>query len=220
MSAVQLDAPWLSFDLGAEMQVLSWSINAPGLTRASRILWREVHNSDLPPDLDVGEWVDRELAAKGAAQTVLMLTSRDVRRFEHRRRQVGAVTVEALATVGLANAERVGSRVDYAGRDWGTINIGVRIDQGLTQAGLLEAMSIAVQARTAAVMDARVQLPTGIATGTGTDCVAIAAPEGSAMYSGLHTELGEAIGGAVYDAVLAGAQVWIRENQHRLLGRS
>ncbi|MCP9484083.1 adenosylcobinamide amidohydrolase [Shimia sp. CNT1-13L.2] len=220
MSRVALDAPWLSFDLGADMQVLSWSLNAPGFTEANRILWREVRNRDLPPGADVHEWVSRELARRDASDAVLMLTSRDITFYEERRTQVGGVTVDALATVGLSNGERVGSRVDYSGRDWGTINVGVRISEGLTQAALIEAMSIAVQARTAAVMDAGFRLPTGIATGTGTDCVAIAAPKGSTPYAGLHTDTGEAIGRAVYDAVFAGAEIWINETKERQRARA
>ncbi len=45
----------------------------------------------------------------------------------------------------------------------------------------------------------------GLATGTGSDCIAIAAPPGQAAFAGLHTEIGEALGRVVYDAVAAGA---------------
>ncbi|MFC3614170.1 adenosylcobinamide amidohydrolase [Lutimaribacter marinistellae] len=219
MSRVVLDAPWLSFDLGAEMEVLSWSINRPGQVRARRILWRELRNADLPPDLDVRDWAESALRDRGEEGAVLFLTSRDVTTFEERRTRVGGVEAHAVATVGLSNGERVGSRVDYSGRnwdaDWGTINVAVRLDAGpdggLDTAGMLEAMSIAVQARTAAVMDIGFALPTGTATGTGTDCVALAAPAGTVAFSGLHTEIGEAIGRAVYDAVHAGTRSWAAE---------
>lgn len=215
MSRVTLEAPWLAFDLGARMQALSWSVNAPGFVTASRILWREVRNRDLPEGADVYQWAQQELAARKARDAVLMLTSRTIASFQESSAQVGGVEVDAVATVGLSNGERVGHRVDYRGRDWGTINIGVRIDEGLSQTGLLEAMSIAVQARTAAIMDVGLQLPTGIATGTGTDCVTIAAPSGQRHYAGLHTCVGEAIGRAVYDAVRAGADIWIKETKER-----
>jgi adenosylcobinamide amidohydrolase len=52
-------------------------------------------------------------------------------------------------------------------------------------------------------------LPSGLATGTGTDCIAVAAPQGAEAFSGLHTALGEAIGQAVLRAVGKGAQVWM-----------
>ncbi|WP_300074236.1 adenosylcobinamide amidohydrolase [uncultured Ruegeria sp.] len=103
-----------------------------------------------------------------------------------------------------------------AGRDWGTINVAVRVDAGLSQTGLLEAMSIAVQARTAAVMDARFDLPTGIATGT--DCVAIAGLAGSTDFAGLHTDIvGPVQCCSVYDAVSVGAGAWkmeLKETRH------
>ncbi|UWQ29379.1 adenosylcobinamide amidohydrolase [Leisingera sp. M523] len=213
MGRVTLERPWIEFDLGAEMQVLSWAVNRPGLAAARRILWREVRNSDLPPDLDVTEWFAGELAQRDCEDAVAFLTSRDVRRYCEATANVEGITAHAVATVGLSNAEQVGSRMDYASRNWGTINVALRLSEGLTQAGLIEAMSIAVQARTAAVMEAGIVLPGGIATGTGTDCVAVAAPAGATPYAGLHTATGEAIGKAVYQAVHLGALEWKSTNR-------
>ncbi|KIC17014.1 adenosylcobinamide amidohydrolase [Leisingera sp. ANG-Vp] len=213
MPTVTLDRPWLEFDLGADMQVLSWAVNRPGLVTARRILWREVRNSDLPRDLDVTEWFSDELSARNSSDAVAFLTSRDVRRHCQASAEVEGIQAHAVATVGLSNAERVGSRMDYASRNWGTINVALHVSQGLTQAGLIEAMSIAVQARTAAVMEAGVALPGGTATGTGTDCVAVAAPAGATPYAGLHTATGEAIGKAIYQAVHAGALEWKTTNR-------
>ncbi|MCI2399229.1 adenosylcobinamide amidohydrolase [Aliiroseovarius subalbicans] len=204
-----LTAPWLEMDLGAEMQVLSWALNRPGFVTARHLLWREVRNADLTPDLDVAVWLRDALAACDRQNAVAMLTSRDVSAHHEGQARVGDVRVDVTATVGLSNAERVGHRVDYSRRDWGTINIGIRVSEGLTQAALLEAMSIATQARTAAVMEAGFSLPTGIATGTGTDCIAVAAPEGDQPFAGLHTEVGEALGRAVYDVILDGTKHWI-----------
>jgi adenosylcobinamide amidohydrolase len=202
------------------MQVLSWSINRPGFAESDCILWREVKNKDLSPEIDVRDWAREHLQGIGSEDAVLMLTSRDITCFETSCANVGAVSADAVVTIGLSNAERVGRRVDYSGRNWGTINVGVRLNRGLNQAGLLEAMSIAVQARTAAVMDANFNIPTGVATGTGTDCVTVAAPKGELTYTGLHTDVGEAVGRAVYDAVFAGAQRWINETEERRRARA
>ncbi|MEQ8899377.1 MAG: adenosylcobinamide amidohydrolase [Roseovarius sp.] len=209
MSAVTLDRPWLEFDLGQEMQVLSWAVHRPGLVQARRILWREVRNADLPEELDVETWLEGELAARGASDAVTFLTSRDIRHFTRATATAGATEAQAVATVGLSNAERVGHRIDRAGQEWGTINVALRLNRGLTEPALLEAMSIAVQARTAAVMEADMPLGPGRATGTGTDCVAIAAYPGDQRYAGLHTEIGEATGRAVHTAVLEGARHWL-----------
>lgn len=215
---ITLTPPWLEYDLGTPHQVLSWSVNRPGYHTAKRILWREIRNADLPPGLDVGDWLAGELAARGASDAICLLTSRRIDRHVLRDAREGDVSAQALATVGLSNAERVGHRMDRTGRDWnrdlgatfGTINIAVRLDHPLSQTGLLEALSIATQARTAAIIDAGHHLPTGPATGTGTDCIAIAAPEGADDYAGLHTDTGIALGRAVYDAVLQGARDWTR----------
>ncbi|MCH8467949.1 MAG: adenosylcobinamide amidohydrolase [Roseinatronobacter sp.] len=219
---LHLQAPWLEFDLGAPLQVLSWAPHGAGYQRTSRILWRQVRNADLPEGFDVGDWLRTELIARRALDCVCMLTSRDVSAHHVAQAQVDGVTAVAVATVGLSNAERVGHRVDRSGRDWnrdlaqdlrtrlGTINIALRLDAPLSQTGLLEAQSIAAQARTTAIMDAGHLLPDGAgrATGTGTDCIAMAAPEGMNDYAGLHTAIGEAIGRAVLEAVGAGARAW------------
>ncbi len=214
--SLHLDPPWLAYDLGAPHQVLSWAPYRPGFQTARRILWRQVRNADLPADLDVPRWLAQQL---GTQEVVCMLTSRDLRAHSTARACVEGITVEAVATVGLSNSEQVGHRVDRSGRDWdrevaparfGTINLAVKLGAAMSQTGLLEALSIATQARTAAILTARHPLPdgSGHATGTGTDCIAIAAPPGAQDYAGLHTPLGEALGRAVYTATLAGARDW------------
>ena len=209
MMRVTLNRPWLSCDLGQEMQVLSWAINRPGFAMARRILWREVRNADLPETLDVRDWLATELARTGAGDAIAFLTSRDVTRYHQAVQTVGDCRADCVATVGLSNAERVGQRVLRPHAVWGTINIAVRLDRGLSQTGLIEAISIAAEARTAAIMDADLRLPVGRATGTGTDCLAIAAAPGRDDYAGLHTEIGEALGAAVYRATRAGAADWL-----------
>lgn len=209
MSDIHLARPWLRFDLGAEMQVLSWAINRPGFVFARQIVWREVRNADLPPELDVLEWFKAELEAQDLSNSIAFLTSRDVSCYTQASAHAGATHARCVATVGLSNAERVGHRMDRTAQDWGTINIAVRLSTSLSQVGLIEALSIAAQARTAAIIDAGLPLSSGIATGTGTDCIAVAAPPGTQDYAGLHTELGEAIGAAVYRATSLGAKEWM-----------
>lgn len=212
---VTLDRPWLSADMGDNHRVLSWAVHRSGIVTARRILWREVRNADLSQDFDVDRWLRAEVAARGVDDAVVMLTSRDIGAHHRADATVGGVTVSCLATVGLTNAERVGHRQDPAGRDWGTINIAVQVAAGLTLPALVEAATIAAQARTLAVIAAGVMLPQGAATGTGTDCIAIAAPEGDVAYAGLHTVVGEALGRAVHDAVAEGAAHWARWRDSR-----
>ncbi len=213
MTDLTLARPWLRFDLGQPMRVLSWAPNRPGFAMAQQILWREVRNADLPDGLDARAWLRAELMREGHQGSVAFLTSRNVSRFCRESVTVGECHADCVATVGLGNAERIGTRVSRGPQDWGTINIALRLSQGLTKTALIEAMSIAASARTAAILDAGLDLPTGAATGTGTDCIAVAAPPGRVAYCGMHTPMGEAIGAATYRAILKGARDWKAEQR-------
>ena len=191
--------------LPQKMRVLSWAPHGAGYTPADAILWREVKNADLTPEFDAEGW----LAAQMPQGAVGMLTSRDVGTFHESFAEVEGVTAHCLATVGLSNGESIGRRLPYHSADYGTINIGLVTNAALTEAAQLEAMSIVVQARTVGVMAAGVSLATGLATGTGTDCVALACLPGQGRYAGLHTAVGEAVGAAVRDCLTRASQAWV-----------
>ena len=133
---VTLAAPWLDCDLGARHRVLSWAPHRPGYQTARHILWRQVRNADLPADLDVGAWLWREMAGRDG---LCLLTSRDITFHHTARATVEGATAQALATVGLSNAEAVGARRrPGSGRDrnkppaqYGTINIAVKLSRPL-----------------------------------------------------------------------------------------
>jgi adenosylcobinamide amidohydrolase len=87
---------------------------------------------------------------------------------------------------------------------------------------LVEALAVVVEARTTAVIGAgvRSRRSEGIATGTGTDCVAVLAPESTrepaaqaALYAGKHTAIGHVIGDAVFRATEAAIAQWKIEVQ-------
>lgn len=205
---VRLAPPWLVADLGRERRVLSFAPHRPGFRSARHILIRQVRDADLTPDLDAAAWLGEEMARIGHGGDVGMMTSRALRHY----RMAEAGPAACLATVGLGNAERVGRRRMVQPGGYGTINIALLIEGGLTDAAMIEALSIVAEARTAAVIAAGIELPTGRATGTGTDCIAVACDAGGTGFAGLHTALGEAIGAAVHDAVLAGALEWVAEH--------
>lgn len=202
---LSLTPPWLIADLGRPRRVLSFAPHNPGFRTASHILLREVRNADLTPDLDALTWLAGQLAEIGQSNAVCMMTSRALR--HHRVTQAGPVT--CLATVGLGNAERVGHRRTHPRQGYGTINLAVLVDAELTETAMIEALTIVAEARTLAVLEARIILPSGLATGTGTDCIALACDRGGIGFAGLHTELGEALGRAVHGAVLEAAQDWV-----------
>jgi adenosylcobinamide amidohydrolase len=53
-----------------------------------------------------------------------------------------------------------------------------------------------------------------IATGTGTDCLTLACVQGEDLqhaYAGLHTEIGQALGRVIYDAVRTACDTYLSE---------
>ena len=207
MISVTLDRPWLIARLAAPIRVLSHAPHGAGYCTTDAVLWREVKNADLPVGFAAEDWFAGQMARAPGA--VGMMTSRDIGTWRQARAQVDGVTAQAVVTLGLSNAESVGHRLPWHSADFGTINILVATDAALTETAQLEALTIAVQARTAGVMAAGLELATGRATGTGTDCMAIACPPGQGRYAGLHTAVGEAVGAAVLQAVSATAADWI-----------
>ncbi len=213
-AAMQIEhrAPWLIATLNRPMQVLSWAPYRCGLVEARQVAWREVRDADLSREFDVTRWLEQEVDNAGLREAVTLLTSRDLSRHHTAQHSLGSARVPCLATVGLGNAERVGARVAPVTTTIGTINVLAVIDAGLTTAAMFEALSIATEARTLAIIEANRNVGTGLATGTGTDCIAIAASRGQTRHVGKHTDVGEAIGRAVYETVSKGADEWMREN--------
>lgn len=201
--SVTLREPWLLFDLGAPHRVAGWPIVGPAWGVASSIAWLQVADSDLPAGLSPESYFADRAAADGISAEIGLMTAAEIAR--HACEEAGDVTV--LATAGLSNGESVypsaRSRPD-AGWHAGTVNIALRTGTPLTQGAMLEALSIVAQARTAAILNLGRSLADGRRlTGTGTDCIVIAAPDGphAERHCGLHTRLGRLIGEASYEAM-------------------
>lgn len=204
--------PFLTVRFAAPQRTLGWSLLHPGFAVVSDVVWVEVRNSDLGPSVDPHAFLKERLVRSGLANALAFMTSRDIRRHHLCRRRADGVEAACLTTVGLSNGERVGSRRAH-GPHAGTINTLVHVSTALTDGAMVEAVSIVAEARTAAIVDSwREERGTAI-TGTGTDCIVVASPcRGEPVpCAGLHTAVGEAIGGAVYDATLSGAEQWDRE---------
>ncbi len=214
--------PWLVAELGSPHDVASWAIVRGGLCTARRVAWLHVDDVDLDVKTDPVELLQRRLQDAGLHDAVGLLTACTLAHHQHLRRVVegpgaGPVGVDAVATVGLHNRLAVGDPPTPAAV--GTINLLARIDRPVSPTALLEAMSIAVEARTAAVLGLGLPSPVSGApsTGTGTDCVVVAAPTTGPpplAYAGKHTALGAALGQAVFDAVSEGGRRWVARN-HR-----
>lgn len=209
MISVELDRPWLIARLARRMRILSHAPWGAGYRMGDTVLWREVRNKDLSVDFPVEDWFPAEIARAPAAGQVGMMTSRDIGTWTGAETVVEGVRAAAVVTLGLSNAETVGRRLPYHTADYGTVNILVATDAGLDETAQLETLTVAVQARTAAILDLGLELATGRASGTGTDCLALACLPGEGRYAGLHTPVGEAVGAAVHRAVGQAGQDWM-----------
>lgn len=204
----------LVIHLGGPHAALSWALAGGGRTTASEVVICEVRDDELRPPVDAAAYLRARLAALALPHAVGLLTSRAVDRHAVAEVARGRARARCVATVGLGNALRAGDPPGPTGRI-GTINLVCQLSVPLSTAALVEALAIAVEARTAAVLEAGVpSRRTGApATGTGTDCVVIAAPEraGGAPYAGKHTLVGHLVGAATFEAVRRGVARWLEE---------
>jgi len=212
--ALDCAPPFLKVRFGEPQRTLGWSLLHPGFAIVSDVVWVEVRNSDLGPSTDPGTFLRARLAQSGRPDALGFMTSRDIRRHHSCRRRIDAVEAVCLTTVGLSNGERVGAR-RASGSHAGTINTLLHVSVPLTDGAMVEAISIVAEARTAAILESRGMERELAVTGTGTDCIVVASPCRGAPLdcAGLHTAVGEAIGGAVYDATRTGAERWDRDMQ-------
>ena len=208
--------PWLVVELGAPHAVASWAVVGGGLQEAEAVAWLQVRDADLGPELDPAQWLEKRSSQAGLAHAVCMLTSSDLMHHQVARNEIDGLCAEVVATVGLSNRLAVGDPPTSG--VVGTINISVVLNRALSPSAMLEAMSIAVEARTAAMVSLQTHSTVSekLATGTGTDCIVVAAPLTNktepARYAGKHTALGAVIGQAVLHAVTAGGKVWMERN--------
>ena len=211
------DAPWLVARFAAPQRMLSWSLNRPGLQTADTVAWLQIDGADLGPEVDPLDYLNRRLAAAELKPALGLLTSRDLDRFQRATAERGSIQADCVITLGLSNAERVGARCTAAGPAavTGTINLLCHLSSPLSESALLEALSVATQARTTAILElGHAPDPArGVVTGTGTDCIVIACPIGAPAlpFAGLHTDVGEVIGAAVLQATDQAARLWLRE---------
>ncbi len=139
------------------------------------------------------------------ARSVVLMTAAEVAGVAYAKAARDGIIVGAWCTAGFSNALRVGDRAGRGAARPGTINLIVMIDRSLAAPAMAEAAALAAEARTLAVLEAGIaSVRSGApATGTGTDCIAIAAParasgpdERAERWCGKHTLIGELIGRA------------------------
>ena len=202
-------------------RTLSWAVCGGGLGLTRAVVWRYVARGELSPTVDAAALMQASLEKHGLGRAVGMMTARSLGTFDCVTRHQEGIAARAVATVGLGNALAVGDTPGplSAAARIGTINVLVQLSHALDEAGLAETLAVAAEARTAAVLGGRVpsRRSTELATGTGTDCIVVAAPElGEPLrWVGKHTVAGALAGAVVREAVSRGVRRWIAEEVAR-----
>jgi len=208
------EARRLTLRFAEEHATASWAVVGGGLQSTHAVVFLQVHEHELRPPVDAAQHARGRLRAAGLHDAVAMLTSRRLDAHADVSCRHRDLHARCVATVGMGNALRAGDPPGATGKI-GTINIACQIGTALSPEALLEALALAAAARTLAVREAGISsrasgLP---ASGTGTDCIVIAAPRraGALRYAGMHTALGHVIGATVLDATRQGIATWQRE---------
>jgi len=209
------DALIVSFS--APMRCLSWAVLNGGFCQARHIFNCQVSGDNVSFCSDPGPWLERAASGLGLEGKVIgMATAVRMKNLVKVSLEDGIFDVSCFATVGCGNALAVGDPASMLAEESApflhTINLILVVQPGLTDAAMVEAVQIATEGRVRALYEDGIKscqssLP---ATGTGTDCIAIASlGNGAEPYCGKHTKLGELIGLTAYTAVKKGlAQRW------------
>jgi len=186
--------------------ILSWAPFNGGLIKSNYILnWQ---NSSFAPD-ELSTLFKEKIKRLGISpHSVGMLTSAKIKNYQKLKSEIGRYEVYVIATVGLDNTRTVGDVADVGLENGemysGTINLIVACNALPDLQGLVEAVQVATMAKAKALIDMGVtsKKSSNLATGTGTDCIAIAASgQLQENYCGMHTALGQLIGDTVYQVI-------------------
>jgi adenosylcobinamide amidohydrolase len=142
--------------------------------------------------------------------TVGMMTAASLDSLRVVSDSIEGETLAVLVTTGMENARSAGDHAEYRSLGdvparRGTINMAVITSAQIAVAALVEMVSIATEAKVAVLHELAVKSPVSgrLATGTGTDAVAVFSGQGQAQvrFAGKHTLLGERLGCMVMQAI-------------------
>jgi len=194
-------------------RVLSSAVLEGGLVEASHIVNLHVPKNSALSEGSEPPWATLEnycCSMRWRGIAVGMMTAASIDSFRKAHRIEKGVEVASLVTAGVSNARRAGDPADcrdiaHSPPQPGTINIIVLTNALLTPAAMVEAVQIATEAKSAALQDLNIQSPVtgGLATGTGTDAVAVAGGFGPVeiRYCGKHMLFGEMLAETIIEAV-------------------
>ena len=200
----------VSFDSPA--RTLSWAVLNGGFCYARHVINHHVDGKNGLFCAQPGPWLERAAAALGLrGKVVAMATAVEMRHTVRVSMTSGGARVTCFTTVGCGNALSVGDpatvTLEEPAPSLHTINIILTVQPGLADEAMVEAVQIATEGRVRALYETGIKSCRSglLATGTGTDCVAIVSlGYGVERYCGKHIKLGELIGGAAYMSVAKG----------------
>ena len=201
-------------EFSTEHPVLSSAVFNGGECHASNILIMKVAENVEGtkqivenPENTLAEYC-RQLQLSGA--TVGMMTSASMDSFRRVSRSSQGVEISAMVTAGISNARCAGDSADWRifqpdANPTGTINIIILTNATMSQAAMVESVMLATEAKTVAMRMLGLKSPVSgtIATGTGTDAIAVANGfgAGTIRYCGKHVLFGEMLASAVIEAI-------------------
>jgi adenosylcobinamide amidohydrolase len=191
-------------------QVISSAVLNGGIVQASHIVNLQVPKCKTTPKSPKVTLSKYCVDANWQGTTVGMMTAASMDSFRMTKESVQDIDVVVLVTSGLSNPRRVGDRAEHRimaaqSEEIGTINIIVITSAILTAPAMVEALLIVTEAKSAALQEAGIRSPVSnkIATGTGTDSVAVVSGHGpeTVCYCGKHVLFGEMLGRMVTNTV-------------------
>lgn len=208
---------WLIARFREPWSLLSWCVVNGAFQRTRTVGWLYLQHNEIAAVTDPADWMRAAMHAEGLSDALGFMTSRRVHTRVESRAEAGDCQAWVVGTVGLSNALRVGDPV--TGHQSATMNLLICVSAPLTIEAALEALCLAGEAKSLAVLESgtRSVVSQALATGTGTDYLALAWPPTGAPlpYSGKHTAAGSAIGQATFAAVKLGVERWRGESGGR-----
>lgn len=205
------------------VQVVSWAVLNGGLRQGVAHIVN--HHVERPtPQESPSKTLKRVVGRLGLRGTVIgLMTGVDVRLHSFSQVSYKDLQAIALATAGCSNLATVGERGNFIEGESrplcvGTINVIVAVNYRFAHEAMLEALAISTEAKVKAVQEAGLvsRQTSEPATGTGTDCVAIASgSERRYKVCGKHTKWGEMIGRASLEAVRSALKAAGPNTQHK-----
>lgn len=191
-------------------RAMSSAILNGGLVTVDHIVNRKVPintSTNEAPNTSLQHYADQQ---GWQGNVIGMMTAASMNSCRVEQCYIDGIDLTVLVTTGIGNARRAGDKADVQEllvntERVGTINLILICSARMTDAAMLEAIMIATEAKAVAMQNAGVLSPISlkVATGTGTDAIAIVCGDGpkEISFCGKHVLFGELIGKLVISAI-------------------